>query len=302
MPRQFVSAVRCSAAAAILLILTAVTGSEGHAATTYDLGLIDPTTVQANRGAWVLLDARPKTDWLSGHIPGARSFSWKDHTGTGGNPLRYRLRPLPEIAAALGDLGIDETTPVVVYGDADKSWGGEGWAVWVLQLLGHRGPIRLLDGGVRRWRTAGFPLHQGPENRPRRGVYHLVPQPQSDVSLREMLRLRGKAQIVDVRSSFERLFGRIPDSVHIPWEKFFTGPDRRPIPRERLIGLLEESGLDPKRPVVYYCTGGIRSAYAWMVHELAGLSGARSFSGGMEEWRQSRRTEERRVTEKVKLR
>jgi thiosulfate/3-mercaptopyruvate sulfurtransferase len=39
------------------------------------------------------------------------------------------------------------------------------------------------------------------------------------------------------------------------------------------------------RPVVYYCKGGIRSAYAWMVHVLAGFPGACNFEGGMEEWK-----------------
>jgi thiosulfate/3-mercaptopyruvate sulfurtransferase len=39
--------------------------------------------------------------------------------------------------------------------------------------------------------------------------------------------------------------------------------------------------------VVYYCAGGIRSGYAWLIHHLAGLPEAVNFEGGMEEWGQA---------------
>ena len=68
---------------------------------------------------------------------------------------------------------------------------------------------------------------------------------------------------------------------------FLHGEERRPLKREALIALLEKNGIDPRKPVVYYCSGGIRSAYAWTVHELAGLQSAKNYEGGMEAWRKS---------------
>jgi thiosulfate/3-mercaptopyruvate sulfurtransferase len=42
--------------------------------------------------------------------------------------------------------------------------------------------------------------------------------------------------------------------------------------------------VNTAKPVVYYCAGGIRSAYTWLVHELAGLPDARNYEGGMAAW------------------
>jgi thiosulfate/3-mercaptopyruvate sulfurtransferase len=94
--------------------------------------------------------------------------------------------------------------------------------------------------------------------------------------------------LIDTRSAWERILNRIPGSVHIPWTEFHSGADRRPLPREALQRLLQRKGVSLSRPVVYYCSGGVRSAYAWLVHELAGVSNARNYGGGMEEWKKLR--------------
>jgi len=54
--------------------------------------------------------------------------------------------------------------------------------------------------------------------------------------------------------------------------------------RERPQKLLADHGIDQHKPVVYYCTGGIRSGYAWMVHKLSGLGPAINFEGSTEAW------------------
>jgi thiosulfate/3-mercaptopyruvate sulfurtransferase len=56
-------------------------------------------------------------------------------------------------------MGISEGSTIVVYGDADSSWGGEGWVLWVLDYLGHKGKLLLLNGGIRAWVKEGFPLN-----------------------------------------------------------------------------------------------------------------------------------------------
>lgn len=248
--------------------------------------LIEPRTLGRNPAAWVVLDARPRAEWQAGHIPGSRPFSWENYTRTDGKGVPYKVWPPRDLAKALGTMGIDEKAPVVVYGDADKSWGGEGWAVWVLGWLGHKGPVKLLNGGIQAWRDANLPLKAGDEKyggRPAR--YRQTLQPQLDISTAELQKLIGSVTIIDTRSTLEWLRGRIPTAVHIPWDDFFTGKERRPITSDELKKLLTGHGVDPRKPIVYYCAGGIRSAYACMVHELAGLPPARNYEGGMEEWK-----------------
>ena len=89
---------------------------------------------------------------------------------------------------------------------------------------------------------------------------------------------------MDVRSTFEWLKGRIPGAIHIPWEDFYTGKDRHPLSPAELRKLLAKKGVDTGKPVVFYCLGGVRSAYAWTVYQLAGLPDGRNYKGSWAAW------------------
>lgn len=250
-----------------------------------DLGLMDAATLKGSAAKWVVLDARPKSDWEAGHIPGALPFSWEEYTRTDARGVKYSSIPPNELAPLLAGMGIGDKTPLVIYGDADRSWGGEGYDAWLFSWLGHKGPIRLLSGGIQAWRDASFPLVQGAEPRPaRKGQYQVQLKPQSIISTEELQSRKESYTLVDVRSTLEWLKGRIPGAVHISWEDFYTGKERRPLSASELKKLLAKRGVDLSKPVVYYCLGGVRSGYAWTVHELAGLPDARNYKGGWEAW------------------
>ena len=269
-------------AVTVLIAIMLVTGSSARAA---DLGLIDSTALQGSPAGCVILDARPRAEWEAGHIPGAISLPWESYTRTDAGGIPYSTFPPQELATALAGLGIDEKTPVVVYGDADTSWGGEGYDAWLLSWLGHKGPIRLLNGGIQGWRGRNLPLIKGAQRaggaRPR---YRVELNPSLIITTEELQRSGGTYAIVDVRSTFEWFKGRIPGAIHIPWEEFYTGKERRPLSPAELKKLLARHGVDGAKPVVYYCLGGVRSAYAWTVHHLAGLPEARNYKGSWAAW------------------
>ena len=272
----------------LFLLVAAGTGafSLPASASAPDLGLMEAASLKEAESRWIVLDGRPKSAWEAGRIPGSRSFSWQNYTRTDEKGAECQIFSPGELASALGAMGIDENTPVVVYGDADKSWGGEGWAAWVLAWLGHKGPVRLLAGGIQAWRGRGFPLAGGPEQKSlTRAVYQTNMRPDLTISTVELERQKESLVIIDVRSTFERLRGKIPGSVHIFWEEFFSGAERRPLAAADLKKLLSSHGVDTSRPVVYYCYGGVRSGYAWLVHQLAGLPTARNYTGGIAAWR-----------------
>jgi len=270
---------------AVLLITAAVIITSSPVATAADLGLIDAAALKGNSSKWVILDARPRADWEAGHIPGAIQFSWDNYTRTDARGVQYSSFPPQELAVALAGLGIDEKSPVVVYGDADKSWGSEGYDVWLLSWLGHKGPIRLLNGGIQSWRNRNLPLVKGLERSAAKKPRYLVDlKPQYMVSTEDIQKGKGAYTLVDVRSTFEWIKGRIPGAIHIPWDDFYTGKDRRPLPPAELRKLLAKKGVDTSRPVVFYCLGGVRSAYAWMTSQLAGLPDARNYKGSWAAW------------------
>lgn len=267
------------------MLLLSYSVSAGQA-TAIDLALIEPADLAQKQGAWTVLDARPKAEWLAGHIPGSYSFSWEDYTRTDQKGIPYRAWPPRDLANALGEMGIDENTPIIVYGDAEKSWGGEGWTCWALARLGHQGPVRLLSGGIQSWRDRGLPMTAGAKKRAQAPVcYQPTLRPEPDIEASELEEKGASMVLIDTRSTIEWWKGHMPGAIHIPWTDFYGGKDRHPLTPDALRALLKDHGVDTGMPVVYYCTGGVRSGYAWMVHQLSGLPPARNYEGGMEEWK-----------------
>jgi adenylyltransferase/sulfurtransferase len=87
------------------------------------------------------------------------------------------------------------------------------------------------------------------------------------------------AQLLDVRSSLERLFGAIRPSAHVPLGALET-PDAG--------ALLAKQGLRPDKRTVVYCAGGVRSLKALKIlRERHGFARAQSLRGGMKAWREA---------------
>ncbi len=235
----------------------------------------------------IFMDARPVAIWQKGHIPTARSFSWESYTREDTGGVKYRTFPPEELVDALGKMGISHTDALVVYGDADTSWGGEGWVAWVFAWLGHRGPVYALDGGISLWRSKGYPVEKNDKFDVPAKNYRIDLQPDQHISAVEIAKAGDTINLVDTRNYFtEWLPGHLPGAVHIPWEKFYYGDHRQFLSADALRTMLRDKGVDLTKPVVYYCTGGIRSGFTWMVHELAGLGVVKNFEGGTEEWDQ----------------
>lgn len=265
--------------------------------------ILSAEQVKQHMAEWIILDARPLENWKKQHIPGAVSMCWENYTRVDESRIPYRVFPVQQMSDRLGRLGISEHSAILVYGDADESWGGEGWVCWLLSWLGHKGEIAVLDGGIQAWEQQSYPLapadsekgarQDGRQARLKPVDYVAHPDESMRVSARLIHDYPDKYRLVDTRSTLEWFKGHIPGAVHISWKKFFNGPQRTPISDMDLKKLLEKKGVlpaagpgggDDHPAVVYYCTGGIRSGYAWMVHHLSGLPAALNFEGGTAEW------------------
>lgn len=285
MPQKnnFIETCRLKLAVALLIIMAGIL-LFAKSAMAGNMSLIEPSALNAELPNYVILDARPKSEWRAGHIRGALSFSWEDFTRTDEQGVPFQVLPARQMASALGGMGIDEKTRVVIYGDADKSWGGEGWVGWTLTWLGHTGSIRILNGGIQAWRNGGFAVTTDEPKHKAEVAYNYNLAPQWDISTAEIEQRKLPIVLIDTRSTMEWMLGSIPGAIHIEWTKFYTGADRHPLDAIAFRQLLKDNEIDASKPIVYYCRGGIRSGYAWMVHQLAGLPDARNYEGGMEAW------------------
>ncbi|MGH3049211.1 MAG: ThiF family adenylyltransferase, partial [Gaiellaceae bacterium] len=79
--------------------------------------------------------------------------------------------------------------------------------------------------------------------------------------------------LVDVREHDEWTEGHIPDAVHVP--------------RGFLESRIEQVAPDRSRPLVLYCAGGARSAFAAKTLEDLGYESVVSLAGGFTDWKRN---------------
>jgi len=271
----------------ILLILMMVLMFD-HSSWALQLQRLDIQSGSEKIEQMILLDARPQAQWQQNHLPGAFSLSWEDYTRTDSDGVKYRTLPAHEFAPKLAAMGITPDSTLLIYGDADTSWGGEGWLAWALAWLGHHGTVYLLDGGIQAWQQAGLPLnnHTPPLVTVNgAAAYQTEPTCDINISAQELARNAESYTIIDTRNYWtEWLPNHIPGAIHIDWKSFHQGDQHRFIDGQQLKMLLEKNGVPLNKPIVYYCTGGIRSGFTWAVHSLTDLPPALNFEGGIVEW------------------
>ncbi len=95
----------------------------------------------------------------TGHIPGARFADLNEALVDTTTKLRYSV-PTPEyFGAAMEQLGVQDTTRVVLYDDNNSMWAARVW--FMLRWIGFDNAA-LLDGGLKAWRAEGRSVESGP--------------------------------------------------------------------------------------------------------------------------------------------
>jgi thiosulfate/3-mercaptopyruvate sulfurtransferase len=241
--------------------------------------------------------------YLAGHIPTARyvdlnrDLSAPVTAASGRHPL-----PAPErTAARFEELGVRDRSQVVVYDEVNGSFAARAW--WLLRWLGHS-KAAVLDGGMKAWRAAGGAVESGgaiaPNARiPSRGGARPAPPPRVDphaaVDTAELVDLlkEGRRLLVDARAPerfagtvepIDAVAGHIPGAVNHPFSANLSD-DGRFLPASELERLWRErlNGVSPADTVAM-CGSGVTACHNLLAMEIAGLPGARLYSGSWSEW------------------
>ncbi|MEM6459205.1 MAG: rhodanese-like domain-containing protein [Planctomycetota bacterium] len=261
--------------------------------------------------ALVFLDARSPEKFAAGHLPGAINLppdAWrtpKAKPGTPGQPGRHFYRQGDDDAGpldaahynrVLGDAGLAETDPVVVYGNhAGKADGSV--PVMAMHLLGHRGDIYFLDGvGLDRLTDAGFALVTAPTPRPA-VAYTATPRDEevwdlADVRA-EVDNPSGAVVLWDTRSLDEwegretrgnARPGRIPGAVRVDYAELFAPGGKTVLPRDAMRAKLADAGITPDKTVVLYCQTATRVALPYQALRELGYDKLAIYDGSMAEY------------------
>ena len=238
-----------------------------------------------------------------GHIPGAQKIDW--HVDLN-DPVERDYVTAERFTELLRGLGIDQTTPVILYGDKNNWWAA--YSLWVFELFGLTN-VRLLDGGRAKWEAEGRPMVT---ERPTFPPTNYTAPARDDARIRAFLpevlahQLAGGAMI-DVRSlpeyTGERTHmpdypqegtlrgGHIPGARSVPWARAATA-DGTFKGADDLRAIYEgEAGLRRDAPVVTYCRIGERSSHTWFVLTyLLGYPNVKNYDGSWTEWGNAVRT------------
>lgn len=245
-------------------------------------------------GNVVVLDARDAKAYAGGHVEGALSVPWQSLSNMDGKPGQPRwgtLLPPDQLGAALGRLGINEKSHVLVYAAPPKGWGEDGRIAWTLRAAGVT-RVQIIDGGIEAWRAAGGKTTRAVPM-PQPVAFHVKALDTSlDATRDEVKAALGRARIVDAREPEEfkgaRKFGEargghLPGATLLPWHRVFDAQGRLQS-ADAIRKLLQDAGIRPEDEVIIYCTKGIRSAHMALVLRELGFSRARNYDASFYEW------------------
>ena len=230
----------------------------------------------------------------TGHLPGAVKLDWKKELQ---DPVRRDFVDQAGFEKLLSAKGIANSDTVILYG-GNNNWFA-AYAYWYFKLYGH-GPVKLLDGGRKKWELDGRPLVTDPAKRDE--TSYLAKE--QDTTIRafrdEVVASINAKNLVDVRSPDEfsgkllapahlpqeqaQRAGHIPSAINVPWSKA-ANEDGTFRSAEELRELYQEAGIDESKSTIAYCRIGERSSHTWFaLHELLGYGDVKNYDGSWTEY------------------
>jgi thiosulfate/3-mercaptopyruvate sulfurtransferase len=240
--------------------------------------VVTPEWLHENLKSVVVVDARDRDSFRSGHIDGATLY----------DPLRFGLRngqnnlnPAASISINFGNAGMSADDHIVVY---DKDGRIAGFMAMVLEYAGAKN-VSLLKGGVEGWEHAGYHLTKEivkptPKNfngTARPGLIvnndyvrnNLDKQDVIIVDVRNIAQAKGLAKHPQAARP-----GRIPGSVNLPLSALYMDNGQIKSPDE-LLWMLKKNGITPDKTIVTTCNTGLQAGGAYFIFRYLGYPDVR---------------------------
>jgi thiosulfate/3-mercaptopyruvate sulfurtransferase len=241
---------------------------------------------------WRLGGPPGRSEYRAGHIPGAVYVDLDQELAAPAAPEAGR-HPLPtreNLQAAARSWGLRDGSAVVAYDDVGNLSAARAW--WLLRWAGLI-DVRLLDGGLAAWRSAGHPVVSGDE----------PPVPPGDLTLGAgalpsvdpdgvAALIAGGALVLDARAgeryrgevaSVDPKPGHIPGAVSAPTAENLN-PDGSFRSAAELAARFRALGAEPGAPVGVYCGSGVTAAHQMAALTIAGFDDVVLYPGSWSQW------------------
>jgi thiosulfate/3-mercaptopyruvate sulfurtransferase len=199
-----------------------------------------------------------------------------------------------QFARDVGALGISSDDTVVAYDGG--SWVAAPRAWWMFLSFGHPN-VKVLDGGLMKWRAEGRPTEQGQGISPKPGTFQARLDPgfvRSKAQLLDNLTTQ-REQVIDARPRprFEgtvvepwpgRRSGHIPGSRNVPYADLFDAKTGAMKPLDDLRKAFAGAGIDTNKPIVTSCGSGVSALVLTLALYRLGVRGTALYDGSWAEW------------------
>lgn len=234
----------------------------------------------------------PVDDYLAAHIPGSVFFD-VDAVSDHSVDLPHMYPDAAQFARDVGALGISSDDTVVAYDAGGWVAGPRAW--WMFLSYGHTN-VKVLDGGLKKWRAEGRVTETG----------KLSPKPAQFSATLDKSFVRSKAQVVaNLDSRKEQLIdaraanrfagsvpepragirsGHIPGSRNLPYNELIDAATGTMKPIDDLRKAFTGTGLDLAAPIVTTCGSGVSAAVLTLALYRLGVRGSALYDGSWSEW------------------
>jgi thiosulfate/3-mercaptopyruvate sulfurtransferase len=237
----------------------------------------------------------PKDDYLAAHIPSAVFFD-VDAVSDHSNPLPHMFPSAEQFGRDVGNLGIGNADTVVVYDSG--GWVAAPRVWWMFLSYGHD-KVRVLDGGLKKWRAEGRPVQNG-EVKPKPASFKATFDARRVRSMQQMIdNVASRAeQVIDARAA-DRFEGRaaeprpgirsghIPGSRNVPYNQLFDTATGAMKPLDDLRKAFTGAGVKLDAPIVTSCGSGVSAGVLTLALYRLGVEKSALYDGSWSEWGQA---------------
>ncbi len=228
-----------------------------------------------------------RSTYKIGHIPTSGFLDLLSDFADPDSPFRFTLPPADRFARKVGELGVNDTSTVVLYDRRGMMWATRAWMMF--RAFSFRGQVAVLDGGQKAWTASGRALStDSPTYAPASCSAELRPgffTDKHDV-------LNGGACVVNALSAQQHRGeagsahygrpGRIAGSANVPYDSLIDPATGRLRSTDELRTAFAEV-IDDRR-VITYCGGGIAASLDAFALHLLGRDDVSVYDASLMEW------------------